>query len=136
MQELDANVISRWLTAASWAVEKQHGAAATFCLMFSLCLQRPSFATPRCVTHVRPRIWQVTTSYGTSTQKVSLFEDDVIESLLETIANTENLDAPVYPKTPCRSTDADVWASSYASRRHHSGKKTSQHSLTTSVSEL
>ena len=61
--------IRRWLPAASWAVEAQRGAAAAFCMMFALCLQRPSFANSRCVEYVRPRIWQVTTSYGTSTQK-------------------------------------------------------------------
>ena len=115
--------IRRWLSAESWAVEAQHGAAAAFCMMFALCLQRPSFANSRCVQHVRPRIWQVTTSYGTSTQKVSLFEDSVIESLLKVIGDTEGLDAPVYPKTPCRSNDADVWASSFASRCHHRGRK-------------
>ena len=115
--------IKRWLSAASWAIVAQHGAAATFCLMFALCLQRPSFANGRCVVHVRPRIWRVTTAYGTSTQKVSLFEDDVIGSLLKVIGDTESLDAPVYPKTPCRSKDSDVWAHSFASRRHHRGKK-------------
>ena len=116
-------VIKRWSSAASWAIEAQHGAAATFCIMFALCLQRPSFANGRCVEHVRPRIWKVTTTYGTSTQKVSLFEDDAIESLLKVIGDTEGLDAPVYPKTPCRSNDADVWASSFASRRQHRGQK-------------
>ena len=115
--------IRRWLSAASWAVDNHHGAAAAFCLMFALCLQRPSFANSRCVEYVRPRIWQVTTSYGTSTQKVSLFEDSVIESLLKVIGDTEGLDAPVYPKSPCRSNDADVWASSFASRRQHRGRK-------------
>ena len=116
-------VIKRWLSAASWAIEAQHGAAATFCLMFALCLQRPSFAHARSVARLRPRIWQVTTPDGTSTQKVSLFEDSVIESLLKVIGDTEGLDAPVYPKTPCRSDYADVWASSFASRRQHRGRK-------------
>ena len=116
-------VIKRWSPAASWAIEAQHGAAATFCIMFALCLQRPSFANGRCVEHVRPRIWKITTPYGTSTQKVSLFEDDAIESLLKVIGDTEGLDAPVYPKSPCRSNDADVWASSFASRRQHRGRK-------------
>ena len=116
-------VIKRWLSAASWAIEAQHGAAATFCLMFALCLQRPSFANGRVVEHVRPRIWKITTSYGTSTQKVSLFEDDAIESLLKVISDTEGFLAPVYPKAPCRSNEADVWAHSYASRRFHRGVK-------------
>ena len=115
--------IRRWLSAASWAVEAQHGAAATFCLMFALCLQRPSFAHARYVEHVRSRVWQVTTTYGTRTQKVALFDDDVIELLLKVIGDTEGLDAPVYPKSPCRSNDADVWASSFASRRQHRGRK-------------
>ena len=115
--------ISRWSSAAVWAIKAEHGASAAFCLMFALCLQRPPFAHARCVSHVRPRVWQVTTSYGTSTQKVSLFEDDVIESLLKAVGDTEGVDAPVYPKTPCRSKDADVWAHSYASRRHHRGLK-------------
>ena len=115
--------IERWLSAAAWAIDNQHGAAAAFCLMFSLCLQRPSFAHARCVEHLRPRIWQVTTPYGTSTQKASLFDDHVIHLLLKVISATVALDAPVYPKSPCRSNDADVWASSYASRRQHRGKK-------------
>ena len=116
-------VIKRWSSAASWAIEARHGACATFCMMFALCLQRPSFANGRCVEHVAPRIWKVTTTYGTSTQKVSLFEDDAIESLLKVIGDTEGLPFPVYPKTPCRSNEADVWAHSYASRRHHRGVK-------------
>ena len=113
--------IRRWLSAASWAVGNQHGAAAAFCLMFALCLQRPSFANSRCVEYVnvRPRIWKVMTTYGTSTQNVSLFDDDAIESLLKVIGATEGLLAPVYPKAPCRSNEADVWAHSYASRRLH-----------------
>ena len=116
-------VIKRWSSAASWAIEAQHGAAANFCLMFALCLQRPSFAHARYVEHVRSRVWQVTTTYGTLTQKVALFDDDVIELLLKVIGGTEGLDAPVYPKTPCRSDYADVWASSFASRRQHRGRK-------------
>ena len=116
-------VIKRWLSAASWAIGAQHGAATTFCLMFALCLQRPSFANGRFVEHARPRIWKITTSYGTSTEKVSLFEDDAIESLLNVISGTEGLLSPVYPKAPCRSNEADVWAHSYASRRHHRGVK-------------
>ena len=115
--------VTRWLAAATWAIEAQHGACAAFCLMFALCLQRPSFANARCVTYMRPRVWRVTTSYGTSTQKVSLFEDGAIESILMVICDTDNSEAPVYPKIPCRSTDADVWAHSFASRRHHRGKK-------------
>ena len=116
-------VISRWLSAAAWAIDKQHGAAATFCLMFALCLQRPSFAHAHCLELLRPRVWQVTTSYGTSTQKASLFDDDVMKSLLEVVSASEGLLAPVYPKAPCRSNEADVWAHSFASRRHHRGRK-------------
>ena len=117
------DVIKRWSSAASWAIEAQHGAAATFCIMFALCLQRPSFANGRCVEHVRPRIWKVTTTYGMPTQKVSLFKDDAIDSLLNVISGPEGLLSPVYPKAPCRSNEADVWAHSYASRRHHRGVK-------------
>ena len=54
---------------------------------------------------------------------MSLFEDDAIESLLKVIGDTEGLLAPVYPKAPCRSNEADVWAHSYASRRIHRGAK-------------
>ena len=75
------------------------------------------------MSYVRPRVWHVTTSYGTSTQKVSLFDDDVVESLLKVIGRTEDAEAPVYPKAPCRSGEADVWAHSFASRRQHRGKK-------------
>jgi hypothetical protein len=117
------DLLARWCELAKWAVLNRHGAAAKFAAMFALCLQRPMSANARYVQYVRPRIWQVTTPYGTSTQRAALFDDELIEALLNTIDLTAELPTPVFPRAPCGSNDTDVWAHSFASRKRHRGLK-------------
>ncbi len=91
--------------------------------MFALCLQRPLTANAKCVQQVGHRIWRVTTPYGTQTQKVSLFNDELTQALIKTVDATQDLPSPVYPRTPCGSRDVDVWCHSHASRKGHRGLK-------------
>ena len=119
----EPTLLQRWEGLATWAADAEHGAAAALALMFALCLQRPLTANGKCVQHVGHRIWRVTTPYGTQTQKVSLFNDELTQALIKTVDVTKELTSPVYPRTPCGSRDVDVWSHSYASRKGHRGLK-------------
>ena len=76
-------LLVRWQELGNWAVKTKHGAAAVLAIMFALCLQRPVTAHPSCVEYAGPRIWLVKTPYGTQTQRVSLFDDDLMCALLK-----------------------------------------------------
>ena len=121
--ELDADYHDRWIKLATWAVNSDHGAAARFAIMFALSLRWPSFADGSHVTRVRARVWQVVMPCGASTQRVALFEDDLVIALLSTVQKTKSFPAPVFPKVPCGSYESEVWAHSCASRKYHRGEK-------------
>ena len=121
--ELDADYHDRWNKLATWAVNSDHGAAARFAIMFALSLRWPSVADGSRVTRIRARVWQVVMPCSASTQRVALFEDDLVIALLSTVQKTKSFPAPVFPKVPCGSCDSEVWAHSCASRKYHRGEK-------------
>ena len=121
--ELDADYHHRWRNLATWAVNSDHGAAARFAIMFALSLRWPSVADASHIAHLRHRVWRVIMPCGASTQRVALFEDDIVLALLSAVQKTMSFSAPVFPKVPCGSCDCEVWAHNDASRKHHRGEK-------------
>ena len=112
-----------WGSVGTWAIKEQHGAAAKLVVMFALSLQRPTTAHSSCIRYLRPRIWEVSTPYGTTTQRAALLEDELVSDLLITIDATEGHPTPVFPRTPCSSIGVDGWAHAMASRKDHRGMK-------------
>lgn len=121
--ELEADYYTNWLELATFAIESNHGAAARFAIMFALSLKWPTVADGEHIEYVRPRVWLVGMPCGAKTQRASLFEDSLLEALLNTVARTAELPIPVFPRLPCGSRDSEVWAHSYASRKHHRDEK-------------
>ena len=114
---------SNWCELAGWAVASKHGAAARFAIMYSFSMRWPSVADGDHIKYVRPRVWKVTMPCGAETQRASLFEDPLVEMLLDTVGHTAELSTPVFPQLPCGSRHSEVWAHSYASRRCYRGVK-------------
>ena len=114
---------ANWCELADWAIASTHGAAACFAIMYAFSMRWPSVADADHIKYVRPRVWNVTMPCGTETQRVSLFVDPQVEKLLFTIGCTAELPTPVFPQVPCGSRQSEVWAHSYASRKHHRGVK-------------
>lgn len=120
---LPVNYLDRWSDLARWAVRSRHGAAARFSIMFSLTLRWAPVADRAHIQLLRPRVWRVVAPTGDETQRVALFDDNLMEELLDTVEATTGLSSPVYPRTPCGSQAVDIWAHSMASRRGHRGCK-------------
>ena len=114
---LPEDYLAKWHDLAQWAVDSQHGAAARFAVMYALALRCTPSADSRHIKFVRPRVWHVTAPRDVHTQRVSLFDDELMSRLLATIDATSGLHCPVFPRTPCGSQAADVWAHSMASRK-------------------
>ena len=121
--ELGSDYLSKWGELARWAVDSCHGAAARFAIMFALALKWPTVADGDHIKYLRRRVWLVTIPSGVETQRVALFDDGLIEELLNTVACTDGLSTPVFPRLPCGSRGSEVWAHTYASRREHRGCK-------------
>ena len=120
---LPVDYLDRWSDLARWAVATKHGAAARFAIMFSLTLRWTPVADREHISYVRPRVWCVVAPKGVETQRVSLFEDQLMNDLLVTVEVTANFPFSVFPRTPCGSQSADVWAHSMASRKQDHGRK-------------
>jgi hypothetical protein len=120
---LPDDYLARWCDLAQWAVETQHGAAARFAIMYALSLRCTPSADSQHIAYVRPRVWQVSAPKDIQTQRVSLFDDELMRKLLDTVDATAGLHCPVFARTPCGSQSADVWAHSMASRKQDDGRK-------------
>ena len=120
---LPTDYLARWHTLAHWAADAQHGAAARFAVMYALALRCTPSADSHHIKYIRPRVWEVAAPKDAHTQRVSLFDDELMTSLLATIDATTGLHCPVFPHTPCGSQSADVWAHSMASRKQDHGRK-------------
>ena len=121
--QLGRSYHSNWRELAGWAIASSHGAAARFAIMFAFSLRWPSVADGEHVKYVRPRVWKVTMPCGAETQRVSLFEDALVEELLDSIRRTAEMPIHVFPKLPCGSRRSEDWAHSYASRNQYRGVK-------------
>ena len=120
---LPSDYLARWQALAQWAIEQQHGAACRFAVMYALALRCTPGADSLHIKYVRPRVWHVAAPKDVQSQRVSLFEDNLMRSLLATIDATAGLHCPVFPRVPCGSQAADVWAHSMASRKQDLAKK-------------
>ena len=120
---LQSDYLARWQALAQWAVEQQHGAACRFAVMYALALRCTPGADSQHITYVRPRVWDVSAPKHIRSQRVSLFDDELMTKLLATIDATAGLRCPVFPRTPCGSQSADVWAHSMASRKQDLARK-------------
>jgi hypothetical protein len=120
---LPDDYLRRWCGLAQWAVETRHGAAARFAIMYALALRCSPSAESKHIRRVRPRVWHVSAPRGVETQRLSLFDDALMTQLLDTVDATAGMHCPVFPRTPCGSQAADVWAHSMASRKQDHGRK-------------
>lgn len=120
---LPSDYLARWQALAQWAIEQQHGAACRFAVMYALALRCTPGADSQHITYVRPRVWCVAAPKGVQSQRVSLFDDDLMTSLLATIDATAGLHSPVFPRVPCGSQAAEIWAHSMASRKQDFARK-------------
>ena len=118
-----SDYLARWQALAQWAVEARHGAACRFAVMYALALRCAPSADSQHIKYVRPRVWHVAAPKGVQSQRVSLFVDDLMAMLLATIDVTAGLHCPVFPRVPCGSQSADVWAHSMASRKQDLARK-------------
>ena len=118
-----SDYLARWQALAQWAVEARHGAACRFAVMYALAMRGTTSADSLHINYVRPRVWHVAAPKDVQSQRVSLFEDNLMRSLLTTIDATAGLHCPVFPRVPCGSQAADVWAHSMASRKQDLAKK-------------
>lgn len=114
---LPEDYLTRWYDLARWAVDARHGAACRFAVMYALALRCTPSADSQHIKYVGPRVWHVSAPKDVQTQRVSLFDDDLTAKLLAVIDATAGLHCPVFPRTPCGSQSADVWAHSMASRK-------------------
>ena len=120
---LPSDYLARWQALAHWVVDSQHGAAARFAVMYALALRCTPSADSHHIKYIRPRVWEVSAPKDIRSQRVSLFDDELMTKLLATIDATAGLRCPVFPRTPCGSQSADVWAHSMASRKQDHGRK-------------
>ena len=120
---LPSDYLAKWRNLAEWAVEQQHGAACRFSVMYALALRCTPSADSHHIKYIRPRVWEVSAPRDVHTQRVSLFDDELMTRLLATIDATSGLHCPVFPRTPCGSQAADVWAHSMASRKQDHARK-------------
>lgn len=118
-----SDYLARWQALAQWAVDARHGAACRFAVMYALAMRGTTSADSLHINYVRPRVWHVAAPKDVQSQRVSLFEDKFMRSLLTTIDATAGLHCPVFPRVPCGSQAADVWAHSMASRKQNLAKK-------------
>ena len=117
---LPEGYIERWVSLGEWCLQKQHGPGARYCLMFALTLRRPALADKSHITYVSHRVWQVNDRIRTS-DRVSLFEDDLTHRLLGLVDITLDFPTPLFPKCACGSGKTDDWAHGLASRKLYRG---------------
>ena len=91
--------------------------------MYALALRCTPSADSHHIKYIRPRVWEVSAPRDVHTQRASLFDDDLMAKLLATIDATVGLHCSVFPRAPCGSQSADVWAHSMASRKQDHGRK-------------
>ena len=119
MSTLPDNYFENWISLAHWSIMNKHGPGASYAIMFALAL-RWSCAIES-ISYIQPRIWSVTTPKQITTNRVTLFSDELMNQLLQVIRMTSGLKHKVFPQTPCGSKCVDVWSHTKASRKtsHH-----------------
>ncbi len=113
---------SRWETLAKHGLEHQHGQLCRLALMYGLTLRRGLAAEESQVKYVGPRVWEAEGSRRHRSERVALFDDSVIEALLDIVKQTEDYPTPTFPKVACGSAAPEVWCHSLASRKEYRGK--------------
>ena len=110
----------RWLELAEWSCKHQHGPASRYAIMYALTLRRSVLADRAHITYISPRVWEVKDRLVTS-QRIALFDDKLVELLLDNIDNTADFPTPLFPNCACGSHRTDDWAHGLASRRLYRG---------------
>ena len=120
--DLPAEYHSRWERLAQYGIDKQHGQICKLALMYALTLRRGAAAEASLVQCLRPRVWEAEGSRTYRSERVSLFSDDIVRSLLNVVETTKDLPKANYPVVPCGSSSVEVWCHSLASRKQFKGK--------------
>ena len=117
---LPEDYLQRWINLAEWSVKHEHGPGARYALMFALTLRRSVLADRAHLTYVSPRVWEVKDRICT-TQRVALFEDNLMKKLLDLVDATSDFPTPLFPNCACGSGNVDDWAHGLASRKLYRG---------------
>ena len=91
--------------------------------MYSLSTRFSSACDRDHTRFVRPRVWLVSAPRDAVSQRVALFDDGLMNELLDCVAKTDGWRISTFPVSPCGSQLADVWAHTMASRKQHRGLK-------------
>ena len=110
----------RWIDLAQWSCKHQHGPSSRYALMYALTLRRSVLADRAHITYVSPRVWEVKDRLRT-TSRVALFDDELMQQLLENVDVTTDFPTPLFPNCACGSHRTDDWAHGLASRKLYRG---------------
>ena len=110
----------RWLELAEWSCRHQHGPASRYAIMYALTLRRSVLADRTHITYMSHRVWEVKDRLATS-PRVALFDDKLVERLLDNIDNTADFPTPLFSNCACGSHRTDDWAHGLASRKLYRG---------------
>ena len=106
----------RWRELAEWSCQQQHGPTSRYAIMYALTLRRSVLADRAHITYVSPHVWEVKDRLVTA-QRIALFDDKLVESLLNNVDRTADFPTPLFPNSPCGSHRTDAWAHGLASRK-------------------
>lgn len=110
----------RWIELAEWSIKHQHGPASRYALMYALTLRRSVLADRTHITSLSPRVWEVKDRLVTA-PRIAIFDDKLVERLLDNVDNTADFPTPLFPNCACGSHRTDDWAHGLASRRLYRG---------------
>ena len=122
MTQLPQDYHSRWEALAQYGLEHQHGQLCRLALMYALTLRRGAAAEESQVRFIRPRVWEAEGSRKHRSERVALFDDDLVRALLRMVEQTKDLSNPNFPKVACGSSYVEVWCHSLAARKLYRGK--------------
>ena len=121
-QDLPQDYHARWETLARHGLQYQHGQLCRLALMYALTLRRGAAAEEAEVRFVGPRVWEAEGSRKHRSERVALFEDDLVRDLLQMVEITSDFPKSSFPKVACGSSLVEVWCHSLASRKPYRGK--------------
>ena len=117
MTQLPEDYHSRWEALAKHGLEHQHGQLCRLALMYALTLRRGAAAEEAQVRHLRPCVWEAEGSRKHRSERVALFEDNLVQDLLHMVEQTKDYPRPNYPRVACGSALPEVWCHALASRK-------------------
>ena len=113
---------ARWEELARYGLKHQHGQLCRLALMYALTLRRGAAAEAPEARYLRPHVWEAEGSRQHRSERVALFDDEMIRALLQAVEVTKDFPSPNFPRVACGSAAPEVWCHSLASRKPYRGK--------------